>query len=52
MIMLILLFKINKTIVYDLGTYKYELEPKYCRREYHNMPFLKKHLESNIKAGS
>ena len=31
----------HKTIVYDLGTYKYEFEPKYCRREYHNMPFFK-----------
>ena len=32
--------KKHKSIVYDLGTYKYKFEPMYCRREFHNLPFF------------
>ena len=32
--------KSGVTIVYDLGTYKYQYEPLYCRREYHNLPYF------------
>jgi hypothetical protein len=32
--------KNSKTLVFDLGTYKYKLEPKHCKREYHNLPFF------------
>ena len=32
--------KKHNSIVHDIGIYKYEIEPMYCRREFHNLPFF------------
>lgn len=31
----------GKNFIYDLGTFKYNLEPKYCNSKYHNFPNVK-----------